>query len=137
MTWLQIFIGSILALIIYFKLKKFFVNRKAIGQRVMINYFDQNDHFESIFPKKGAILKTIQVCRQKMFVLVLDEQFTHNHGNFKKIAVKERHAGSYIGDHDEVHVHVLLPKYDVRLNQDKYSFSDFDHVVWATVTPSH
>jgi hypothetical protein len=134
MTWWQILIGLILALIIYGITKMFLANRKAIGQRVTIAYFDQNDRFETIFPINGTITQTIKVGRQKMFILDLDESFGYDIGDFKKIIIKERHVGHYIGDNNEVHVHVLLPK--TELNKDKYKFDDFDHVVWATVKPN-
>jgi hypothetical protein len=133
MIWWQILIGLIVAWIIYLKIKKFFANIKAMGQRMTIDYFDQNYNFETIFPKKASIVKTIKVGGQKMFVLELDQQFGYKNGDFKEIVIKERHAGHYIGDRKEVHVHVFLPKTD--LHKDEYKFDDFDHVVWATVTP--
>ena len=135
MTWWQITIVLILAWIIYLKTKKKLLNRKAIGQRVVIDYFDQNYNFETIFPIKGTITQIIKIGRQKLFLLDLDEKFDYKKSDFKKIVIAERHVGHYIGSAEEVHIHVLLPK--TELNKDKYKIDDFDHVVWATVTPEN
>lgn len=110
-----------------------FEKPKAIGQRVTIDYFDQNIRFETIFPKKGIITQAIIVNGQKLFILDLDESFVYNSVNCKKIIIKERQIGHQIGDNAEVHVHVFLPR--TELNKEKYLFDDFDHVVWATVKP--
>lgn len=135
MTWWQIIIGLLIAWIIYFKTKKFFANKKSIGQRMTIDYSDQNNNFETIFPKKGIITRAIKVENQKMFVLELDDQFSYENEDYKRIVIKERHVGHYIGDDNEVHVHVLLPK--IELNKDRYKFDDFEHAVWATVIPTN
>ncbi|MGY3052231.1 hypothetical protein ACVWYG_000421 [Pedobacter sp. UYEF25] len=115
--------------------EEFSTNKKVIGNRVTINYFDQNYNFETIFPKKGIITETIKVESQKMFVLELDNHFEYKNLDYKIIVLTERHAGHHIGDNNEVHVHVLLPK--TELNKDTYKIADFDHVVWATLTPTN
>ncbi len=134
MTWWQIIIGLILTWIIYLKTKKYFIHRQAIGQRVIIEYADQNYHFETIFPKTGTITGLIKVGKQNMFILDLDTSFSYDEGDFKKIVIAERHVGHYIGSKSEIDVHVLLPK--MELTKDKYIFDDFNHVVWATLKPN-
>jgi len=109
------------------------IRKKAIGQKVVIRYFDQNSYFESIFPKTGVITQVIKVGQRDMFVVELDEAFSYNNREHKAIVIAERHVGYYIGKNEEVHVHVLLPLTD--LTCDKYSLNDFDHVVWAIINP--
>ena len=98
-----------------------------------IDYYAQNRDFEKIFPKKGEIRGTIKIGRQKLFLLDLDDPFTYKNSDFKNIAIRERLFTDYIGENDEVQVHVFLPK--TRLDKDQYKIEDFHHVAWATVTP--
>lgn len=134
MAWWQIIIGLILTWIIYFKAKKYFKHRQAIGQRVIIEYADQNTDFETIFPKTGTIIGFIKVGKKNMFILDLDTSFGYGEGDFKKIIIAERHVGCYIGTKGEIDVHVLLPK--MELTKDKYLLNDFYHVVWARIKPN-
>jgi len=134
MIWWQIIIGLIILWIIYSKITQAVRHKNAIGQQMIVNYFDQNHHFETIFPKKGILTEKIKIGKVKRFFVVdFDVPFNYDNREFKKIVIQERHLRNYIGSDKEVHVHVLLPK--TTLDKDKYSFDQFDHVVWATITP--
>lgn len=130
MTWLTI---SILFLMSWLhpKFKRIMKHRSIIGRKVLVAYFDQNMKFETIFPLTGTVTRKIKVGSQDFFVVQFDTTFDYDNSDFDKIVIRERHAGYYIGDEGEIHVHVCLPKNE--LTQDKYELTDFDHVVWATI----
>lgn len=109
------------------------MNKKAIGKRFMIHYFDQNIHFDKTPPLKGLINKQIRVGKKKHFILELDEFLAYDYGNFKQLCISERHLWSYIGSNKSVHVHVFLPK--ISLNKNEYKLNEFNHVAWAEITP--
>lgn len=113
------------------RLKIFFGHKKLIGRRVRVNYFDQNYHFETIFPLKGVVTKAIKVNTTNFFLIKFDKSFVYENVDYDTIAVRERAVGQALGVDKETDVHVLLPK--VALDKDQYLFEEFDHVVWATV----
>lgn len=130
MPWLIIPI-LILVFWLYLKFKRTTKHKTIIGRKVLVEYFDQNTNFETIFPLTGTVTQKIKVGSQDFFVVQFDSTFVYNNSDFDKIVVKERHAEHYIGEKGEIHVHVCLPKNE--LTQDKYELTDFDHVVWATI----
>jgi hypothetical protein len=130
MTWLFIPI-LILVFWLYLKLKRTTKHKTIIGKQVRVEYFDQNTNFETIFPLTGTVAKKVKVGSQDFFVVAFEKTFVYHNSDFNKIIIKERHAGHYIGEQGEIHVHVCLPKNE--LTQDKYELTDFDHVVWATI----
>jgi hypothetical protein len=116
---------------IAFRLKMLFGHKKVIGRRVRVNYFDQNYHFETIFPLKGIVTKVIKIKDNDFFLIKLDKSFTYESVDYDTIAVRERAVGQALGVDKETDVHVLLPK--VTLDKEQYAFDEFYHVVWATV----
>jgi hypothetical protein len=130
MTWLIIPI-LILMLWLYLKFKQTMKHKTIIGKQVLVEYFDQNTNFETIFPLTGTVTQKIKVGSQDFFVVQFASSFVYESYNFDKIVIKERHAGHYIGADGEIHVHVCLPRKE--LKQEIYELTDFDHVVWATI----
>ena len=130
MTWWIIPI-LILGFWLYLKFKRTEKHKNILGKKVLVEYFDQNTDFETIFPLTGKVTEKIKVGNQDFFVVQFDKSFVCDNSNFDKIVIKERHAGYYIGGEGEIHVHVCLPKKE--LTKDHYELSDFDHVVWATI----
>ena len=130
MTWWIIPI-LILVFWIYLKFKRTEKHKNVIGKKVLVEYFDQNTNFETIFPLTGIVTKKIKVGSQFFFVVQFDNSFIYDNCDFDKIVIKERHAGYYIGGDGEIHVHVCLPK--IALTKDHYELTDFDHIVWATI----
>jgi len=117
---------------LFLKVKRRAKHKTIVGKKVVVNYFDQNSDFEKIFPMTGTVTRKIKVGSQDFFIVQFDKSFVYRNRDFSQIATKERHAGNYIGDKGEIHVHVCLPKEE--LTKDQYQFTDFDHVVWATIT---
>jgi hypothetical protein len=118
--------------IIYSRLRKKQLNKKAIGRLVTLVYADQNAIIEKELPRTGKITKTINVeGKIDNFVVDLDQPFYFDNYDFKEIVIRERHAGHYIGSNEETHVHLLLPR--VKLMKDQYKFDDFSHVAWLIV----
>ena len=133
MKWIIILLLIFILWRLYLWFKKWYLNKKAIGKRFSIHYFDQNINFENIFPLNGIITEKIKIGKGLFFVMKLDNSFAYDFGNCDTICIRERHLGFYIGSKKPVHVHVLLPKID--LNLKKYKFKQFDHVVWAEIKP--
>jgi hypothetical protein len=118
--------------IIYSRLRKKQLNKKAIGRQVTLNYADQNDLIERELPRTGRITKTIDIeSKADNFLIDLDQPIYFDNYDFREIVVRERHTGHYIGSDRETHVHLLLPK--IKLVKDKYKFDDFSHVAWLTL----
>ena len=129
-VWLYIIFILVLIWVLI-NTKKIIGHKKIIGKRVTVDYFDQNMAFETIFPANGTLTKTIKVDTTTFFLIKLDKTFTYDNNVFDTIAVRERAVGQALGYDRETDVHVLLPK--TKLDKEKYSSSEFDHVVWATV----
>lgn len=106
-------------------------NKTKIGRKILVEYFDQNYNFESIFPLTGIIIEKIKVGNRDHFVVHPDKSFYYKNKDFDKIVITERHAEHNIGSDGEIHVHVLLPT--TELTKNNYEFTDFDHVAWATI----
>ncbi len=130
MTWLIIPV-LILGFWLYQKLKKRIKHKTIIGRQVLVEYFDQNTSFETIFPLNGTVTQKIKVGNQDFFVVQFASSFAYENYDFDKIIIKERHAGHCIGADGEIHVHVCLTRKE--LKQNKYELTDFNHVVWATI----
>lgn len=130
MIWWIVLI-LIFAVWFYLKIKRNIKHKDIVGKKVLVNYFDQNTDFETIFPLTGTVTEKIKVGSQDFFIVQFDESFVYHNRDFDNIAIKERHAGHYIGDNGEIHVHVCLPKKE--LKQGHYELTDLDHVVWAII----
>jgi len=116
----------------FFKIKRWTKHKNIVGKKVLVNYFDQNTDFETIFPLTGTVTRKIKVSSQDFFIVQFDKSFVYHNREFDQITIKERHVGHYIGDNGEIHVHVFLPKEQPA--KDHYQLTDFEHVVWATIT---
>src|SRR6267378_4394486 len=123
MIWWIILI-LIFAIWLYFRIKRSVKHKNIVGRKVIVSYFDQNTDFETIFPMTGTVTRKIKVGSQDFVIVQFDKSFVYHNRHFNQITIKERHAGSYIGDNGEIHVHVCLPKKE--LTQDHYELSDFD-----------
>src|SRR5690606_32774674 len=108
-TWLIIPI-LILMFWLYLKFKRTMKHKTIIGRQVLVEYFDQNTNFETIFPLTGTVTQKIKVGSQDFFVVQFDKPFVYESYQYDKIVIKERHAGHYIGADGEIHVHVCLPR---------------------------
>jgi hypothetical protein len=118
--------------VIYSRLRKKELNKKAIGRIVTLGYADHNTLIAKELPRRGKIASTINIeSKVDNFVVDLDEPIYFDNYDFKEIVVRERHAGNYIGSKAETHVHLLLPR--VKLLKNHYHFDDFSHVAWLTL----
>lgn len=130
MTW---WIAPILmvAVWVYFKIKRLVNHKSIIGKQIMVNYFDQNIGFETIFPLIGTVTEKIKANSERFFIVCFDQSFHYQNNGFDKIIIKERHTGKYIGADGEIHVHVYLPTKD--LPKTHYERADFVPVAWAII----
>lgn len=135
MTIILIILTLLTAWIVYLQAKSKIQNKKAIGQRVTLEYADQNDGITSQLPRTGIIKNKIKIDKTNdNFVVKLDRPIHFESYDFEEIVVRHRHVGRYIGSTEEIDVHLLLPR--VKLVKDKYLFDDFSHVAWLTLRPS-
>ena len=58
MIW-WIVLAVILGFWLIFRFKRILKHKNVIGKKVIVKYFDQNYHFEKIFPLIGIITKKI------------------------------------------------------------------------------
>jgi hypothetical protein len=118
--------------IVYLKLKSKIQNGRAIGQRVVLKYADQNTTIENELPRTGLIKRKIPIGKtDDNFLIKLEQPINYDNYNFDEIVVRHRHVGRYIGSTSEIDVHLLLPR--VKLVKDTYQFDDFSHVAWLTL----
>jgi hypothetical protein len=112
--------------------KKATQNDRAIGQKVILKYADQNDSIAKELPRTGIIKGKIKIEKTTdNFVVKLDRPINFENDDFYEIVVKHRHVGQYIGSTKEIDVHLLMPR--VKLVKDKYLIDDFSHVAWLTL----
>lgn len=120
--------------VFYLHLKSKIQNGRAIGQRVVLKYADQNTEIENQLPRTGLIKRKITIGKTyDSFIIKLDEPINYDNNDFDEIVVRHRHVGRYIGSTSEIHVHLLLPR--VELVNDTYQIDDFIHVAWLTLKP--
>jgi hypothetical protein len=128
-----IVISTLLAVwIIYLRLKGTIQNRRAIGQKVILKYADQNDSIAKELPRTGVIKEKIRIEKtDDNFVIKLDKPINFENDDFNEVVIRHRHVGQYIGSTKEIDVHLLIPR--VSLAKDKYLTDDFSHVAWLTI----
>ncbi len=120
------------SLIIYIWLKRKIYNNRAISQRVVLTYADQNFLIEQELPKTGVIHSKIRIGKTNdNFIVQLDIPMKYGTISFSEIVIRHRHVNHFIGSASPIHVHLLLPK--VKLAQDTYQFDDFNHAAWLIV----
>ena len=97
--------------IIYLRLKGTIQNRRAIGQKVILRYADQNDSIAKELPRTGVIKEKIRIEKtDDNFVIKLDKPINFENDDFKKVVIRHRHVGQYIGSTKEIDVHLLIPR---------------------------
>lgn len=132
MTVLVIILTLLASWTIYLRLKRKIQNGRAIGQRVVLGYSDQNTDIEKEPPRTGLIKGKIKIEKtDDNFIVKLDRPINYDNYDFDEIVIRHRHVGHYIGSTSEIDVHLLLPR--VKLVKDKYLFDDFSHVAWLTL----
>lgn len=132
MTIIIIILILVTSWIIYLQLKSKIQNRRAIGQRVVLKYADQNATIEKELPRTGLIKRKIKIEKtDDNFLVKLDRPINYDNYDFDEIVIRHRHVGHYIGSTNEVDVHLLLPR--VKFVKDKYQLDDFSHVAWLTL----
>lgn len=120
--------------IVYLHLKSKIQNGRAIGQRVVLKYADQNTKIENQLPRTGLIKRKITIGKtDDSFLIKLDQPINYDSNDFDEIIVRHRHVGRYIGSTSKINVHLLLPR--VELVKDTYQVDDFSHVAWLTLKP--
>jgi hypothetical protein len=132
MTTLIIILTLLTAWILYLRLKSTIQNGRAIGQKVILKYADQNDSIAKELPRTGIIKEKIRIEKTNdNFVVKLDRPINFENDDFYEIIIKHRHVGQYVGSTKEIDVHLLIPR--VKLVKDKYLTDDFSHVAWLTL----
>ena len=132
MTIIIIILTLLASWTIYLRLKSKIQNERAIGQRVVLKYADQNTTIENELPRTGLIKSKIKIEKTgDNFLVKLDRPINYDNYDFDEIVIRHRHVGRYIGSTNEIDVHLLLPR--VKLVKDKYQFDDFSHVAWLTL----
>lgn len=134
MTFIVTILTLLASWIVYLQLKSKIQNGRAIGQRVVLKYADQNTTIENQLPRTGLIKRKIAIGKtENNFLIKLDQPINYDNNDFDEIIVKHRHVGRYIGSKSEINVHLLLPK--VELIKDTYQVDNFSHVAWLTLKP--
>ena len=109
--------------IIYLRLKGTIQNRRAIGQKVILKYADQNDSIAKELPRTGVIKEKIRIEKtDDNFVIKLDKPINFENDDFNEVVIRHRHVGQYIGSTKEIDVHLLIPRDS--LAKDKYLIDD-------------
>ena len=67
MIWCWILLILIIGLWLYSKFKRTERHKNIIGKKVLVEYFDQNCDFETIFPLTGTVMRKIKVGNQNFF----------------------------------------------------------------------
>lgn len=117
---------------VYSRIKKFELNKAAVGRKVLLSYTDRNDIIKAEMPRTGVIKRMLRIGRKMdNFVIKLDEPIVFNNSNFNEVVVRERILGSYIGSNKKTDVHLLLPKgKDI---SEKEKWDSFEHVAWLNI----
>ena len=107
------------------------------GQRLRLEYFDQNEDFRSLLPRDGTVLRQLSLSDwgDDWYVVEFDEPLDYGNRQFSHVLVRSRWAGYAIGDPAGTSVFLLLPRSEDALDQRSPTSYDFDHVAWATAIP--
>lgn len=102
------------------------------GKRVRLEYGDQNDAFESIFPREGQILTRHKTDNVNDWYLVdLDNLFEYEGKENRQILIRSRWQGSKIGRLGVTSVFVLLINKKEDVSKPEINIENFNHAVWA------
>ncbi len=102
------------------------------GKRVKLEYGDQNNEFESIFPREGKILtrhKTESV--DDWYLVDLDKPFQYEGKENSQILIRSRWQGKKISRLGVTSVFVLLINNQQDVSQQQINIDNFNHVAWA------
>jgi hypothetical protein len=114
-----------------------------VGQRITVDYFDQNDSFKSILPRSGRIVREISLTDwdRGWNLLQLDEPFDFQHQiaepyvfenmHVTHLLIKSRWDGFAIGADEATSVFVLLVPDPSICADENVSSKDFIHVCWG------
>jgi len=102
------------------------------GKRIKLEYGDQNDEFETIFPREGEILtrhKTELV--DDWYLVELDNPFQYEGKDNRQLLIRSRWQGKKIGRLGVTSVFVLLINKQEDVSQPDIDIDNFNHAVWA------
>jgi hypothetical protein len=110
---------------------------QVLGQKVRVEYFDQNSDFERCFPSQ-----TCEVVRQfssidgakDWFLLKLEQPFVYRESKNTHLLVRSRWEGYEIGGVEPTSVFILLIPNEEFL-REPIDIEKFNHVAWGMIYP--
>jgi len=104
--------------------------KNLIGRTISIEYFDQNNDFESIFPRTGRILsRHITDNANDWYLIDLDEPFKYNGRNNNQLLIRSRWEGETLKN---TSVFVLLIPDQELVKNEIINIDEFEHVAWGS-----
>lgn len=102
-----------------------------IGQRILIKYFDQNNQFSSILPRRGEVVsrhKTENV--DDWYLVKLDEPFEYHDRLNKNLLIRSRWDGESLHNKD-TSVFIMLIKTARMAVPETININDYEQVAWG------
>jgi len=104
---------------------------RLVNQRIQIEYYDHNDHFESIFPRVGVIVSRHSTENVSDWYLVnLEEAFEYNSRMNTHVMVRPRSQGMTLYEDDSSVFVLLIPNMHL-VSKTEIEIDKFEHVVWG------
>ena len=115
--------------------------KSIIGTQVNIEYFDQNDSFASLLPRRGTIVRQLRSEKgvDDWFLIRIDDPFDYQINNpnsfsllhCENILIRSRWKGYKIGETEPTSVFILLIPDDNLLNNEVIKVEQFYHIAWG------
>jgi hypothetical protein len=111
--------------------------KQIIGQKIKIEYFDQNSRFESCFP--AQICEIVQQFSsvdgaKDWFLVKLEKPFAYEGRNHTHLLIRSRWHGLEVGGSEPTAIFILLIL-DESFLREPIDTKKFDYVAWGFVYP--
>ena len=119
-----------------------------IGQKITVEYFDQNESFKHLLPRSGRVVREVSLedWGAGWYLLELDEPFDYQHKvaepymfrgmRISHLLIKSRWEGFEVGGDEPISIFVLLVPDLAALEKGNISSKDFIHVCWGIAHPT-
>lgn len=108
--------------------------KNLIGEKIVIEYFDQNENFKAICPQSGKIVREhIDQYKNVWYLIKLDKPIDYYPHEYTHFLVRSRWVGYDIKGDKPTSVFVMLIPDEKALEKNPININDFEMAFWGMV----
>ncbi len=103
-----------------------------IGERLRIEYFDQNEDFAEILPRSGTVIKRFETENvENWYLLALDDPIEYVRVRHELILIRSRWKDNEVGGLEPTSVFIVLIPDPSLLEKDPIDIDKCELVAWG------